>query len=64
MVSDMELPVSEGLILKPGDKVLLSTKRATISQYEAQRLQDILTQRFPNVEFTIVNGITLTKIED
>lgn len=46
-----------GVVLKPGDKVLLVTNAEPTEEQSAQDMCNALAQRFHNVEFTLVTSI-------
>jgi ribosomal protein S12 len=62
-VIEMEvMPVQHGLVIRPGDHVLITTREARRSDVDMLRSQ--LLREFPGVKFTVVAGVTgLAKVE-
>lgn len=55
--SEVTVSMIEGLVVVPGDHVLLTTAEDW-SQERIMLMLDSLRDRFPDVEFTLLNGIT------
>lgn len=52
-----DTPVVTGLVIKPGDSVLLTTGEDWSAEH-AQNVMHALRDRFPDAEFTIISGIS------
>jgi hypothetical protein len=52
--------VIEGLVMHPGDKVLITLDREVTSD-DALRVKRLLQEKYPNVEFTFGSGFNVTK---
>lgn len=46
-----------GLVLQPGDRVILALRDADIEREDAERYEAQLVERHPDVAFTIVAGV-------
>lgn len=57
-------PIVMGMVLKPGDKVLLTLAADIADPQRVQALTNAMQARFPGVEFTLAGGVTIAKIED
>lgn len=57
-------PIVMGMVLKPGDRVLLTIREDVADPQRVQALTNAMQARFPSVEFTLAGGVTITKIED
>jgi hypothetical protein len=58
-----EATIQEGLVLRPGDKLLIRV-RTTSSPEQVGKLLDDLKQRFPEVETTVVGAEQLAVVRD
>lgn len=56
------ITVIEGLVLKPGDKVLLIGP-PTMTPDDVRQMLEHLRMRFPEIEFTVVAGFTGIQVD-
>lgn len=52
-----------GLVLNPGDKVLLSTVEQETDPETLRHMGEMFHERFPGVEFTIVHGVSAMAVQ-
>jgi hypothetical protein len=50
--------IEHAVVIKPGDRVLLTLCDANLSHANAHDMRDRLAERFPGAEFTFIAGIT------
>lgn len=52
----------EGLIIEPGDRVLIATQ-TELEPEAAREIRDLLEEFFPDAEFIILSGATIAKVD-
>lgn len=53
----VEVVLAEALVIRPGDRVLVTLRASDITDEEGDEVREKLRDRFPGADFTLMSGV-------